>query len=79
MLVMSVVSRVTRLEGENLSMLAKENVCILSNISPRRLVAKPAEAVAAYLPASIPNTRENAASASSIPPHLRMLVSELST
>ena len=68
MLVMSVVSLVTRLDTENLSMLAKEKPCILSKMSLLRLVAKPADAVAAHLPASIPNTSENTDMARSIPP-----------
>ena len=49
-MVTSVVSLVTRLDVENLSMLAKENVWILSNMALRRFLARPAPALAAKKP-----------------------------
>ena len=56
-LVMSVVRRVTRLEGEKRSILEKENSCMWWNISFLKFRAIPAEALAAFVPARIPNTR----------------------
>ena len=56
-LVISVVILVTRPGTLNLSMLENEKVCMLLYIDSRRLAAKPAEALAANLPARAPKTR----------------------
>ena len=55
--VISVVIRVTSPGTLNLSMLENENVCILEYIASLKFAAKPAEALAEYLPAKAPNVR----------------------
>ena len=47
-------------------------------MSVRRFLEKPADAFAAYLPASIPNSSETAAIMSRMPPQKRMFSMELS-
>ena len=48
-------------------------------MSLRRLRANPADAFAAYRPASIPNTSATAAITSRMPPHIKMFGMELSS
>ena len=47
-------------------------------MSVRRFLEKPAEAFAAYLPASMPKTSDTSAMTSSMPPQNRMFSMELS-
>ena len=48
-------------------------------MSVRRFLEKPADAFAAYLPASMPKSSDTAAMSSSIPPQKRMFSMELSS
>ena len=67
-LVTSVVRRVISPAVLNLSILEKENFWIFVYMASRTLQAKPEEALAAYFPASTPNTRPKKASKSIYPP-----------
>ncbi len=53
---------------ENLSRLENENLCTLANISCRRFLAKPAEAVAALRPAKKASVSEESATSTSTVP-----------
>lgn len=64
-LVTSVVSLVTRLEVENLSMFEKEKVCTRSYMSFLKFFAKPADAIAAYFPDKAPQLRDSRESTTS--------------
>ena len=72
MLVTSVVSLVTRLEDENLSMLAKEKVWILSYMAFLRFLAKPVAAFAPNTPPRIPKISPRIATTTMIIPVLMM-------
>ena len=70
--VTSVVSLVTRPDGENLSILAKEKVCTLRNIALRRFFAKPVAAFAPSTPPMMPANSPISANTSMIAPVLMM-------
>ena len=55
---MSVVNLVTKPAVENLSILEKENVWILSNIAFLKFLANPVDAIAAYFPHKAPPASE---------------------
>ena len=64
----SVVRRVTSEELENWSMVANENVWMFSNMSRRRFLAKPHEALEQVTPAAAPNASDTSAMAASARP-----------
>ena len=76
-LVTSVVSLVTRPAVLNLSILEKENVCILLYIPSLRFLANPAEALAPYLPPISPAKSPTRAAINIMPPTIRICLISL--
>ena len=67
-LLMSVVMRVTSEAEEKRSIFSKEKSCTRTNMSRRRLRAKPVEAVAPLRAATAPHSRLSTAIRTSLPP-----------